>query len=1845
MTSRYFTWSATDGGAWSLAANWDDVTDGIDPSLITPGPQDSVSVTGPSGSTLQTITGLGSGAGNVLSAAFAGNSAMAGTFAAATLTLGAGGVGGLLTVATGSLDAGTLDISSGSMIASGNTSALSVSGQLSLGDGTTGSASCNLDASSGADIMAGTLQLGASNAAIYVDPASSIEVGTVGGAAIGALTIDAGATLSGQGNANAYGTLVNNGTIIATAGVLVVGSLGGTGTLDIGAGAALDLNSATGPGQTVSFTGADATLAVATEFDEPQGTISLFAPGDAIDMLGSPISAATYVAAHGNPNLGVLTLWYGNEVADTLTLAGNYTGDVFLTAGDGGLGTLITVAPETGGTGGASPGTNTPDQYQWVATGSGNWSSRFNWTDVTRGTNPAGIAPGVHDLVTVDTSGAGSFAVIAGPANAASLSLAGDVALVGVFNIGTLAVGNAANMVAATLDILPESTLNAPDAAIQYGEISVTGSALLAVGGTLVLGGGASGVGLPTTDLSATAGGTITAFALTMGGGSGDTITSDPTGVIEIGTLGGAAAGAVTIDAGATLSGNGSVNPFGAIVDNGTIMASGGTLTLGAVTGTGLLDIGGAAVLGLYADTSMSVSFTGAGSELQLADELVSCTGTLSGFVQGDAIDIQNDPITALNAKYAGGNTTLSLYYGSILVNQLTLAGSFTGDHFVLAPDGAGGTEILLSGGGGGGGGGGQGNTDLLTWENPVSGAWDSAANWFDTTTDSQALAPPGARNSVQIVGPTGTTFQTIGGPGLCADLAFWGNSLLIRAYIAGTLSIGGTLAGTLTAGVVDVTNAGASSSLTATAQASIIDGTLEVGSGGALVVDATLSVGDGVPGDSAAYSELTVTSSGTAVLAGLALGGGAGAAVQTDATGVIEVGNAGGAASGAVTIDTGISAGGNGDINVGGLVVVNGTLTASGGTLAVGAVSGTGTLSIATEATLALSAADLVPIAFAGAGATLLLQGSAEDPAAVLLGFTQGDAIVTGSSQVSSVTYSPGTGNIGTLALYNGTEIAGTLLLGGDYAGDVFTVQPDGDGSEIGVQATVSGGGPSQGTPTPDDYLWLGGAGTGWNTAANWEDVTAGQDPALIAPGAQDLDTVQGGNSGAYTTIVGPADAASLSLFGSVALSGAYALGSLTIGGISASAVLALGDGAVLQANQTTIYGDLLADDGDLSTTGLLGLVSGALIVAQGALVQAGTLTLSGSGAAITVDATSSLEIGTAGDAAAGDLTVDAGAVLFGAGTVDPAGNIVLAGTITASFGTLTVGNVSGAGTLLVGVAATLALDGTAAATTLIDFAGPGTLDVLGTMPAAGIADFGDGDQIVLPITGVTDCEYAVTGPNVGVLTLLSNGSVLATLTLVGVGQGQSFAATAAGGGTIITTQTTDWGGGGGTLGNPNNGNANGSFGVVQDFAFWADLPAEAQDVLASEQAQHGNEAWIDVSTDGSEWDDAAPATANFAVLSDPDPLTVVGLPAGYTALLAQGDNPVWLTDAGTSDALLVGNDGNDTISGTGENDTMVGAGGNTLFFAPRSAVIYGAGNDTIITADGNEVITTAADRHSIVWLGPEQNNVVSQGYDTVLAGAGPGANDTIWAVQSDLVFCANVGRTTVLTGNGASTVVAGAGELDVRGGKGNGSYIWGGNASLMEFFGGAGSAFVFGGAGDMSVQGGAGALTVFGGTGDNIIDGTPGLSVFVVGDGASTVNAASYNRVWLAGSANDSLIASGGNILLEGASSSGDNIFQAGDGPCTIYGGHGNDTFIGGAGTAMIVAGSGGGDFTFTNGLAGGGDTISNFNLAADRIVLNGYGGYNNSVVNGSEVISLSDGTVIQLAGIGSMSGVNIN
>jgi fibronectin-binding autotransporter adhesin len=1851
MVSRSYSWLATNGGAWSLASNWDDITDGIDPSLTAPGAQDNVTISGATGNAVTALAGPG----NALAAALFNNVSLGGSFAFGSMSLGADGNGGLLAISAAStVSAGTATILSGSVFTSGTSASLTVAGTLTLGNTAIGASTCNLNATNGGRVQLGALMLGQAASALYIDADSAIEIGTTGGARLNALTIDAGAQVTGIGNLNGYGNIINNGTITASGGDLLLGTLTGQGTLSIAAGAAITLNGTTGSGQSVIFAGQQTTLAIATEFDQPQGAVSGFTAGDAIDMLGDPISAATY--AMTGQNTGILTLFYGNQVADTLTLLGNYAGQVFLTAGDGAGGTLITVSPETGGGGTVSGGTAGPDQYLWTVSGSGNWTRAANWQDLTSGANPAKIAPGVHDLVTIAASQSGSFTVIAGPADAASLSVTGDLAMTGTYAIGSLVLGQNGNAgIPATLDLLPNSIMTAGGVAIVDGELSISGSTQLAVAGTITMGGGQSGIGLPVTELAISAGGTVTAAALIIGGGSGDSITTDPTAVLEIGNAGGAIAGAVTIDAGATLSGNGAVNPYGELIDNGTIAAAGGVLTLGAVTGTGSLAIGANAALLLDASTAVAVFCTGANAILAVANELVQVTGLITGFVAGDAIDIENDPVTALTVGKDGSNTLLTLYYNTTIIAGFDLAGTYANERFFLVPDGASGTDVLLDTGNGGGGGGGQGTTDLLSWAQPVSGSWNKAGNWFDVTTNAAATAPPGTLNPVQIIGPTGTQFQTIGGgPAVSATMDFYGNTYLNGAFTTGSLAVGGVPAGgSLSAGILEV---GLTTSLTA-GSCAILDGAiLAEGANATLTITGLLALGGGAPDPQGNASTLSAIGGAIVQLGALSFGGGAADTLLADATSSIEVGTLGGAVLGAITIDPGITVAGNGSINQPGMVVDNGVLIAQGGTLIVGQVAGTGTLDIAATATLELTASEACPIQMTGAGASLVLAGPTESEAAPIAGFVQGDQIIIASSQVGSLAYAPGAGNVGTLTLYNGGQVAGTLLLGGDFSGDVFTVQPDGEGSLITVEAGQ--GGASGGTSTPDDYTWIGSTTGQWNLATNWTDVSAGQNPAEVAPGVNDLDTVQGGAK-SFTTITGPANAASLTLLGEVALVGQFAVAVLTVGDMpgqgSSTGLLALGGGTTLQASQVNVTGGIVAQGGAMAASGTLTLQSGVLAVSAHAVLAAASLIMAGAGDAITLDATSSLEIGLAGDPVAGDIVIDPGAILAGAGVLSAA-QIIDQGTLTATAGgggtVLSVGAaVSGSGTLLVGVGATMVLEGAAAASLLVQFAGPGTLSIAGTIPQAAIAGFGDGDAIDVPLTGITSADFAVTGPNIGVLTLEDGNQAVAVLTLVGVGQGQGFSVAGGAGGTIVTTETNNYGGGGSNMRGAQPQTGGGQPGIISGFAFWQDLPVYVQTALSAFQTAVGGTSYVYSSPDGSSFGDYQPGYANIAVVtSPPDSITgnTIALPPGYDALLLQGNVPLELTDGSSNYALLVGNAANDTIVGYGPGDTLVGGtGGNSLIWASSSDVIYGGGNDTIITNLGPCIITTAANSRSVVFAGPADNAVTLSGNDIFVAGASlyHSSNDTVTAIGSDTIFAPSYGLLTFNGGNAADIVVGGGGTIEMFGGTGNGSELWAGSAAQANYWGGAGSAIVIGDAGLLSVQGGAGAVTVYGGVGGTIINGTAGPSEFIAGEGASTVTAASGNLVWLAGTANDSLVATGGNETVWGANSLGNNVFQAGDGPCTMSGGLGNDTFLGGTGSAYLLGGGGGDVFSFTNGLAGGADTIGDYNPANDQIDLHGYSGFTNAVVGGSEVLSLTDGTKITLSGVTSMSGVVVH
>jgi hypothetical protein len=1837
MTSRSYVWLSSTGGTWSLASDWNDLTDHIDPSLTAPGAQDSVTVAGPSGTSVQTIAGPGAAA----LALFSGNTQLSGAYGFGTLVLGAAGAGGLLEILGGdALSAGTATIDTGSLLTGGGT--VSVAGSLTLGSASAGGAA-TLYASGGGVVQTAALFLGAVSSAITVDATSSVEVGTAGNAAAGALTVDAGASLAGEGDANAYGTMVNNGRVTAEGGTLSLGSLSGAGSLAIGGGATLVLNGQTGGGQSVDFAGALATLAIATEFDAPSGAITGFAAGDTIDMLGSPISAAAYTST--GQTTGILTLSYGGQTADTLHLVGNYAGDVFLPSSDGTGGTDITVAPAVVSTGGPSPGTASPDAYVWRAAGAGAWNVAANWQDVTAGQSPASIAPGVHDLVSI-TGGTNAFLVVAGPGNASSLSVAGALALSGDTNIGTLAVGQGGNLsggaVPAVLDLVPGAVMQAQVAAVADGGIDVSGSgASLGVSGTLVLGGGPLGIGLPVASLSASEGAAVTAAGLTMGGGYGASVTVDPDSSMLVGT-GAATLGAVTISAGATLSGNGSVNPFAPVLDNGLIAASGsgGTLLLGTVSGSGSLLIAAGAALELQTPTALPIDFAAASGSLvpvlDLSSALALPTGTLTGFLPGDVIDVLGDQITSvgLARNSGGGASTITLYYGSTPVGRLALESAFSHQIFVAVPDGNGGTDLLDVVQTGGGGGGGTGNTDTLAWATPGTGNWDRAGNWNDLTTGEPATSPPGSENAVIVAGPTGGGVQALGGPGTCTSLLFTGNTLLNGSFATGTLTVG---SGPAVAGTVDV---GVSSQLSAATAAVTAGGIVASGSGAEAAVSGTLAMG----ADGAAL--LTALSGADIELGGLVLQGAS--TVAVDATSTLEVGTLFGAAAGVMTIDRGAEVSGAGSLDVAGNIVENGLVSATGGTLVVGAFSGAGTLDIGTEATLELATADPLAsacqIVFGGGGATLdlaaSLTGTAAPLPAIIAGFAPGDAIVSSIAPVTSLAFTQGSGGLGTLILTAGGAPV-DLLLAGNFAGDIFALQPDGTGSEITVSST-SGTGISPGTTSPDDYVWTGAAGAAWDDALNWDDSSASQTPAAIAPGLHDLVTIAGATGSNFAVIDGPADAASLTLQGNVALAGQFAIGGLEIG----SGLLALGAGSGLAAISTSAAGGIEAEAGSLSVAGTLALTGGSsnvLVASSGGTVTALALTLA-AGCAVLADATSLIDIGTAGTAGgtAGDVTIDAGGLVSGDGALDVLGSTIDDGNLIAAGGTLSVGDVSGDGTLLIGQGAELSLLGTAGSGLIIDFAANGTLSATVT-PAAAIAGFGASDAILLPFPDATAASYAPTGAGTGLLTITSQNEVLGVLTLLGMNAGSVFSVTgAAGGGTLLTTTTAQNGQGGSTV-SGFSGTAGSQIWDTDQFI--ASEPAAAQPALNAALAGLTTNTWT--SPDGSFFG-AYPLQgyANVAVASDPAAYSAAWMPAGYHVLIAGGNNPVYLVDSGFGDSLLIGNDGADSLTALGQNDTMIGAvGANSVFWAVGTATMVGGGNDIFVGGDGSIDVTTSVDGESAVWLGAASNSVTLNGSDSVAClPSGESGNDTVVsegnAESGCLAVGPDVGQMLFYGGAGSASIVGHAGYMVAYGGSGHSLVI--GTDGYLEYNGGTGGALVVGMSGDMYIRGGAGALTVFGGTGEGNYAAEAGASYFVVGDGPSTVSASSGNEVWLEGSANVTTSVLGGGVFAWGANSSGNNVFVAGTGTATLVGGYGNDTFLAGTGNATLDGGSGDETFSFTSGEAGGSDLLQHFAVGRDHIALHGYAETaatilaHDTVSGGNTTLELNDGTHITLSGV---------
>jgi Ca2+-binding RTX toxin-like protein len=152
--------------------------------------------------------------------------------------------------------------------------------------------------------------------------------------------------------------------------------------------------------------------------------------------------------------------------------------------------------------------------------------------------------------------------------------------------------------------------------------------------------------------------------------------------------------GLLTVNAGATLSGNGTVT--GTIADNGTIKASGGLLTLsGSVGGTGLLQIDVGATLDVNATSAgETISFLD-GTGVLVDHQAGTIGAAISGFVAGDTIDLSSLSFApGATATIAGGVLTVTSGAAS---ETLSLTGIGNGTAFSVTADAGGtGTDIAL---------------------------------------------------------------------------------------------------------------------------------------------------------------------------------------------------------------------------------------------------------------------------------------------------------------------------------------------------------------------------------------------------------------------------------------------------------------------------------------------------------------------------------------------------------------------------------------------------------------------------------------------------------------------------------------------------------------------------------------------------------------------------------------------------------------------------------------------------------------------------------------------------------------------------------------------------------------------------------------------------------------------------------------------------------------------------------------------------------------------------------------------------------------------------------------------
>ncbi|MGE4048763.1 MAG: Hint domain-containing protein [Acetobacteraceae bacterium] len=731
------------------------------------------------------------------------------------------------------------------------------------------------------------------------------------------------------------------------------------------------------------------------------------------------------------------------------------------------------------------------------------------------------------------------------------------------------------------------------------------------------------------------------------------------------------------------------------------------------------------------------------------------------------------------------------------------------------------------------------------------------------------------------------------GGPPGADDLVVVSNSIVASPTLTGTMTVG------------ELTGYGMFGTATVAGMISVVgDVTLDFTTlharGGTILVGGTVIAG--IPNGSGQQSNglLTVSNGGSVSARGMQLNLPYSGSihrypdnvVSLDATSILEIGGAGTALPGTLTVDPGATISGFGTLqapsvlnngSIGGTrlvgtIVNNGTMTEvwnfagltlpqntnngliersvlhdfvnngiiAGSTLSAsinnGTLIGTNIKDVVNAGAVMVGAGMTV-----GSGVTGLHRVIFDQPGSLtlpptmtptLVGFGAGrvlsldgefaDATIT---PAGTLVLSQKSGGTTTFALEDATASMVHVL---PYYEDLLWLSP------FAKHTAVVGSGPNPGpgtaSPSPGiaggTYTWIGAEGGDWGDIGNWKRASGGS-VVTAAPGAGNSVTLTGSTG----LISGQGSASTVWVKGLAVFGGYVTTGSLDVGlqTVNATSVLMLADSRI-QAGAATVSAYMHNDGGTFTVSDTLMVgrgpvfpgdysYGGVLVLSDGAVARSGSMQMVvADRSEVTLDSSSILEIGTAGTATPGTLTVDPGATLSGQGMIT-ADAVLNNGTISGKFAFQTSGDVINNGLYQSGQFQTITIadlinHGTVIAQTIRDVSGDGTLigqtlEAISGSPTllftnsrimtlgADVADhlqfasgpaslitpssattvvldqFASDDQVILRNLTATGVTYAPTGTLTGNLLVMNGISTVATIAVTGDFTGQTFMAT----------------------------------------------------------------------------------------------------------------------------------------------------------------------------------------------------------------------------------------------------------------------------------------------------------------------------------------------------------------------------------------------------------------------------------------------------------------------------------